>query len=618
GLSRAAQSAALRGTGLLDSAPDPALDRITHLAATLLEAPAALITLIDYEGDRQFFASHVGLPEALKAGRQTPLEFSVCERVASGNAMLMVPDARKDRALKDNPAQKLLGLVAYLGAPLTMESNVALGSLCVIDRRPRRWTERDQMLLRELAALVMREIALRQELRNRAHVEARLDESEEDFSTLANFLPHLAWMAHPDGEIYWYNQRWFDYTGLKPGDVANTAMHPDHYDRVAGKYLGHVKKGEPWEDVLPIRGMDGEYRWFLSRAMPRRDANGRITRWFGANTDITERLEAQERQTLLTREIDHRAKNALAVVQAVVRLSRADDPADFQAAVEGRIAALARSHALLAQGRWQGVDLEKLLREELAPYSAGGDARVFVRGPTYLLFPETAQTIALVLHELATNAAKHGALAQAEGKLHVAWETTRDGGLALTWAETLVTPMATPKRTGFGTSLFAQSIERHLGGSYQMDMKPSGLVCSLRIPARPSASQSQSKPSKKARAMSQKPKVLLVEDDALIAMEMEERLVDMGFDVIGPAATIEAAEQAIAQTVPDIALLDANLRGRTTVELGAALRGRGVRVAFCTGYDEIKGLPADMADVRILTKPIADDDLRAALQSLSA
>ncbi|MEJ0060869.1 MAG: response regulator [Terricaulis sp.] len=110
--------------------------------------------------------------------------------------------------------------------------------------------------------------------------------------------------------------------------------------------------------------------------------------------------------------------------------------------------------------------------------------------------------------------------------------------------------------------------------------------------------------------------VLLVEDDALIAMEMEERLFDMGYGVLGPCATLEAAEQALAAGLPDAALLDANLRGQTTVALGVSLFDRGVKIVFCTGYEEIKGLPPHMASVSVLTKPISEDDMRSTLKQL--
>lgn len=113
-------------------------------------------------------------------------------------------------------------------------------------------------------------------------------------------------------------------------------------------------------------------------------------------------------------------------------------------------------------------------------------------------------------------------------------------------------------------------------------------------------------------------RILIVEDDALIAMELEERLVEQGYEVIGPAMTIEAAERAVAGTMPDAALLDADVAGRSSVKLGAMLAAQGVPVAFCTGYNEVKNLPPELADVMVLTKPITDADLTAALKKLVA
>ena len=143
--------------------------------------------------------------------------------------------------------------------------------------------------------------------------------------------------------------------------------HPDHVDRVVEKIQTSFETGEPWEDVFPLLGRDGEYRWFLSRALPIRDENGDIVRWFGTNTDVTEQKKAEERMALLMREIDHRAKNALAVAQAVVNLTQGNTIEEYKTAVEGRIAALSRAHTLLAASRWEGADLRALLEDELAP-----------------------------------------------------------------------------------------------------------------------------------------------------------------------------------------------------------------------------------------------------------
>ncbi|MDG9696948.1 sensor histidine kinase, partial [Streptomyces sp. DH17] len=149
--------------------------------------------------------------------------------------------------------------------------------------------------------------------------------------------------------------------------------------------------------------------------------------------DITERKRAEERQNLLAREVDHRAKNALALAQSIVRLTRADEVKAYVNAVEGRINALARVHTILSLSSWQGAELSKLIDEELAPYSLGGQIKL--AGPEVQLLPATAQTLALALHELFTNSAKYGALSTRSGRLAIGWEV-EDDHLTLTWDET--------------------------------------------------------------------------------------------------------------------------------------------------------------------------------------
>src|SRR5581483_10183202 len=125
-----------------------------------------------------------------------------------------------------------------------------------------------------------------------------LRESEAQFRSLANSIPQLAWMANPDGSIFWYNQRWCDYTGTGVEETNGwgwrALQHPDHLQRVIEGIRRASSAGEPWEDTFPLRGQDGSYRWFLSRALPIRDASGLVVRWFGTNTDITDRKQAEE------------------------------------------------------------------------------------------------------------------------------------------------------------------------------------------------------------------------------------------------------------------------------------------------------------------------------------
>src|SRR5262249_2835189 len=161
---------------------------------------------------------------------------------------------------------------------------------------------------------------------------------------------------------------------------------------------------------------NGELRWCIGTAVASVDATDNIVRISGVTVDITDRKQAGERQGLLAREVDQRARNALALVQSIVRPTRPDRIKSYPAAVDGRIGALARAHTLLAQSRWQGADLARLVGEELAPYRADAPERIAAAGPDVSLEPRTAQTLALALHELATNAAQYRSPSVAAGR----------------------------------------------------------------------------------------------------------------------------------------------------------------------------------------------------------
>ncbi|WP_431266960.1 HWE histidine kinase domain-containing protein [Dankookia sp. P2] len=198
--------------------------------------------------------------------------------------------------------------------------------------------------------------------------------------------------------------------------------------------LASGRSDAPGSYENPVLRADGEERLVAWRNTVLRDASGSLVAVVASGEDITERRAAEERQTLLMREVDHRAKNALAVVQSILRLTRADRQQDFAAAVEGRVNALARAHTMLARERWMGGDLRELVKSELAAY--GTDERVRLGGPPVRLVPEAVQPASLVLHELATNAAKHGALSAPGGTLEVTWAAQPDGGLRVHWLET--------------------------------------------------------------------------------------------------------------------------------------------------------------------------------------
>jgi two-component sensor histidine kinase len=216
-----------------------------------------------------------------------------------------------------------------------------------------------------------------------------------------------------------------------------------------------------------------------------------VARISGVTVDITERKRAEERQSLLAREVDHRAKNALALAQSIVRLTRGETIKAYIQAVEGRISARARVHTILSLSSWQGAEIGKLVDEELAPYATGD--QITSRGTDIQLQPATAQTLALALHELVTNSAKYGALSTLSGRLSLHWAIQGDA-LELVWEETDGPLVEKPASRGFGTRSVIASIESQLGGQADFNWRSEGLICRLSVPLTPDVVAQQLNP----------------------------------------------------------------------------------------------------------------------------
>jgi two-component sensor histidine kinase len=197
--------------------------------------------------------------------------------------------------------------------------------------------------------------------------------------------------------------------------------------------------------------------------------------------DISEKKRSEERMMLLAREVDHRANNLLAVVQAAVQLSKAETADSMKMAIAGRVRALGQAHNLLSASRWVGADLRRLVQEELTPYSKD-NGRIQIDGESQTLKPDLAQSLALAIHELATNAAKYGALSSTNGKLRVEWNRVSSDLLLLRWSESGGPAVVQPTKTGFGTVAIDRMFRDHLNGDVHYDWKSDGLVCEIRLP----------------------------------------------------------------------------------------------------------------------------------------
>ena len=230
----------------------------------------------------------------------------------------------------------------------------------------------------------------------------------------------------------------------------------------------------------------GEVRWIEARSFASYHADGRPYRVVGVNIDITDRKRAEELQRTLNAELDHRVKNVLATVSAVAAhtLDASSSMHHFVASLDGRIRSMARTHELLSEGRWQGISLLGLVRRELAPYAAG--TNTYVSGPDVTLKAEAGQAMAMVLHELVTNAAKHGALSIKNGSVAIRWEQRLNGyrrsHLVFEWAEIGGPSVAAPKSPGFGMSTIRDLIPYEFGGAVDLAFAPEGVKCRLELP----------------------------------------------------------------------------------------------------------------------------------------
>ena len=388
-----------------------------------------------------------------------------------------------------------------------------------------------------------------------------------------------------------------------------------------------LRDHQPVQGEFRVKRPNGEVRWCLGTAAPSVDWSGRVVRISGVTVDITDRKEAEERQALLAREVDHRAKNALALVQSIVRLTRANTMDAYTAAVEGRIRALSRAHTILAHSRWQGADMRGLVDEELAPYRTSDPSRVVATGPNVSLQPAAAQSLALALHELVTNAAKYGALSSAAGRVHLGWEMN-PGTLVLRWTESGGPETKAPASPGFGTRIITAGIEGQLGGRAEFDWRPEGLQCVLSVPreemmragngsgaVRPNAEVPNTE--RRAPIGLAGNQILVVEDEALVAMALREALSELGYSVVGPFSRMSEAILALRNARVDAAVLDVNLGGDVVYPLADVLAADQVPFIFVTGYgaDEIE---RRFANVPVLQKPIEPDALQSIFVRRSA
>ena len=368
--------------------------------------------------------------------------------------------------------------------------------------------------------------------------------------------------------------------------------------------------GEPEtveEAVSPASGI----RYYVNKKVARRDAAGNVIGLISTARDVTERKRAEERIELLMREVNHRSKNMLTVVQSIARQTVATNPEGFLERFGERVQALAASQDLLIKHGWKGVQLEELARLHLSPFGDLLDHRIELQGPPILISASAAQAIGMAIHELATNAGKYGALSGLSGRVDVRWHVTKaengEQAFVMSWTEEGGPPVVMPAQLGFGSKVIGHLIESSLTGTVELDFPPPGLSWRLTCPkelvegCQPRRARAQpvpvSAPSRTLR------RILVVEDEPLVALEIAHILTKAGFEVVGPTRDVAGAMSLLEQRGCDAAVLDINLGRETSEPVALELIKRKTAFVTLSGYSEPQQTGA-FGGAPVLAKPI--------------
>ena len=329
-----------------------------------------------------------------------------------------------------------------------------------------------------------------EEITERKRAEAALQASEREFRTLADSIPQLIWMAKANGKIFWFNSHWYDYAGVASGETTEldwqAILDPTVGGEARRQWAQSLKAGTALEIELPLRGKDGQYRPFLTRVIPLRDADPTVYRWIGTHIDISEQKRREEHIRFIIDELSHRTKNLLAVVMAVANQTarHSGDVTQYQARFTERLTALAHCHDLLVRDSWQGASFSDLVSAQLKPFREAKGERISATGPPIILKPDAVQNLGLALHELATNASKYGALSSPCGTVSIQWQLNEAAdSVCMHWREKDGPRVVPPQRRGFGYVVIEQIVPRALNGNSTLDFSPAGVNWTFEFPA---------------------------------------------------------------------------------------------------------------------------------------
>jgi len=466
---------------------DSLYSRILDAAMSLMSSDMASMQMLDPERNQLRLLAWKGFhPQSAAFWEWIHFDSTTtCGLALSAGCRVVVPDIETCELVAgtaDLDEYRRSNICAVQSTPLVSRTGQLLGMIST------HWCESHQPSEHALRRL---DVLARQaaDLIERSRTEAALRENNDQLRRLASIVEcsdDAIYSLSLDGIITSWNEGAEQIFGYATEEVIGrpiTILIPSDRRDEELAIIERVRRGERIKHYETVRQRKNGSLIVISLYLsPVTSAEGEIVGASKIARDITERKRNEEQIATLAREAEHRTKNVLATVQATVNLSQSKTLDGLKRAIEGRIQALANVHALFVKSRWNGAELSSLVVQELAPYLHDKESRANIDGPQLLLEPNVAQTIAITLHELATNAAKYGALSVVKGRVEVKWSLATDDRLILTWTETGGPAVKKPTRQGFGTRVMERMIRDQHKGDLRLDWRAEGLACEIILP----------------------------------------------------------------------------------------------------------------------------------------
>ena len=476
------RSAALHSFNILDTPREKDFDELAEIASEICGAPIAVVNLVDTT--RQFFKAEVGL-----GVRSTPLETAYCSHALLVEDVLVIPDATKDSRLDCNPlVTSAPHLRAYAGALLKTSEGLPIGTICVLDYKPREFSADQIKMLRFLAKQTMTQLELRRKVAEQRRLLARATRAEREkanFERLVRQASDFIGMADKSGKVVFLNEAARGLLGFgreeEIPDVIDQFIADDDRSVFLSEIVPRIKAGESCERELRLHNIrTGQTVPAIYTMFPLKGKGDTIVGYGVVTKDISERKEEEERRGHIISEAAHRMKNTLAIVEAIIAqtLKHTTSLAEGRESISKRLKALARAQDILTAAEGTAADIANVVEGALTPHDPGS-SRIKFSGPSHELSAAQSLGRSLAIHELATNAAKYGALSGDTGNVEINWNVSPLGDFALQWTETGGPVVNPPTTSGFGSKLIQKLVAPYFQGTASHEFAPSGVRFTL-------------------------------------------------------------------------------------------------------------------------------------------